>query len=43
MKEPAAGIHYTIANGQVLMEDGCHTGAPPGRVLRNTYYRANHA
>jgi N-acyl-D-amino-acid deacylase len=43
MKEPAAGIHYTIVNGQVLMEDGSHTGALPGRVLRNTYWRANHA
>jgi hypothetical protein len=27
--EAAAGIHYTIVNGQVLMEDGKHTGAPP--------------
>ena len=43
MKEPAAGIHYTIVNGEVLIEDGRHTGALPGRVLRNTYYRANHA
>ena len=42
MKEPAAGIHYTIVNGQVLMEDGKHTGALPGRVLRNTYYHAHH-
>jgi N-acyl-D-aspartate/D-glutamate deacylase len=43
MKEPAAGIYMTIVNGQVLIEDGKHTGALPGRVLRNTYYRANHA
>jgi N-acyl-D-aspartate/D-glutamate deacylase len=43
MKEPAAGIHMTIVNGRVLMEDGSHTGELPGRVLRNTYYRANHA
>jgi N-acyl-D-amino-acid deacylase len=42
MKEPAAGIHMTIVNGQVLMEDGSHTGALPGRVLRNTYWRAQH-
>jgi len=27
----------------VLMENGKHTGALPGRVLRNTHYRANHA
>jgi len=27
----------------VLMEDGKHTGALPGRVLRNAYYHANRA
>jgi N-acyl-D-amino-acid deacylase len=43
MKEPAAGIMATIVNGEVLMQDGKHTGALPGRVLRNTYHRANHA
>jgi len=41
VKEPAAGIMATIVNGQVLMENGKHTGALPGRVLRNTYYRAH--
>jgi hypothetical protein len=25
----------------VLMENGKHTGALPGRVLRNTYYHAH--
>jgi N-acyl-D-aspartate/D-glutamate deacylase len=39
IKEPAQGIHMTIVNGQVLLEDGKHTGALPGRVLRNTYYQ----
>jgi N-acyl-D-amino-acid deacylase len=43
MKEPAAGIMATVVNGEVLMENGKHTGALPGRVLRNTYYHANHA
>jgi N-acyl-D-aspartate/D-glutamate deacylase len=43
VKEPAAGIHMTIVNGEVLLEEGRHTGALPGRVLRNTHYRANHA
>jgi N-acyl-D-aspartate/D-glutamate deacylase len=43
IKEPAQGIHMTIVNGEVLLEDGKHTGALPGRVLRNTYYKANHA
>ncbi len=33
----------TIVNGQVLFEDGKHSGALPGRVLRNSYYKANHA
>ena len=41
MKEPAAGIMATIVNGEVLMENGKHTGALPGRVLRNTYYHQN--
>ncbi|MBV9376984.1 MAG: amidohydrolase family protein [Alphaproteobacteria bacterium] len=42
IKEPAQGIMATVVNGEVLMEDGKHTGALPGRVLRNTYYHANH-
>ncbi len=42
IKEPAQGIHMTIVNGQVLLEDGKHTGALPGRVLRNTYHHAHH-
>ncbi|MGH7083419.1 MAG: amidohydrolase family protein, partial [Acetobacteraceae bacterium] len=41
IKEPAAGILATIVNGAVLLEDGKHTGALPGRVLRNTHYRMN--
>jgi len=43
IKEPAQGIHMTIVNGQVLMEDGRHSGNLPGRVLRNSYYKAQHA
>jgi N-acyl-D-aspartate/D-glutamate deacylase len=38
MKELATGIHCTIVNGEVLIEDGCHTGALPGRLLRNSQY-----
>jgi N-acyl-D-aspartate/D-glutamate deacylase len=41
IKEPAEGVHTTIVNGQVLLENGKHTGALPGRVLRNSYYHAN--
>jgi N-acyl-D-aspartate/D-glutamate deacylase len=39
LRELAAGIHYTVVNGQVLLEDGKHTGALPGRILRNTFYQ----
>ena len=42
IKETAEGVSHTIVNGQVLLEDGKHTGALPGRVLRNTYWHANH-
>ena len=38
IKEQAIGIHMTIVNGQVLLEDGKHTGALPGRVIRNSWY-----
>ena len=43
IKETAEGVSHTIVNGQVLLEDKKHTGALPGRVLRNTYWHANHA
>src|SRR5262245_22962470 len=35
MRELAEGIHYTVVNGDVLMEKGTHTGSHPGRVLKN--------
>jgi N-acyl-D-aspartate/D-glutamate deacylase len=38
-RELAAGIACTVINGQVLIEDGKHTGALPGCVLRNSLYR----
>jgi N-acyl-D-amino-acid deacylase len=38
IKEDAIGIHMTVVNGQVLLEDGKHTGALPGRVIRNSWY-----
>ena len=41
VKEPAAGVYATIVNGQVLLKDGEHTGALPGKVARNTYYNAH--
>ena len=33
------GIEYTIVNGEVLIEKGTHTGAYPGRVIRNSRYQ----
>ena len=31
----ARGMQYTIVNGEVLFEDGEHSGALPGQVLRS--------
>src|SRR5579884_345915 len=42
IKETAEGVTHTIVNGEVLLENGRHTGALPGRVLRNTYWHAHH-
>ncbi|MGQ4807617.1 hypothetical protein NKDENANG_00971 [Candidatus Entotheonellaceae bacterium PAL068K] len=42
VRELAEGIRCTIVNGEVLIEDGKHTGALPGRVMRNALYQANH-
>jgi len=41
IREEAIGVHYTVVNGQVLLEEGEHTGALPGKVLRNSWYHAN--
>ncbi len=35
LSQRARGYLATIVNGQVLMRDGVHTGARPGRVLRS--------
>ncbi len=40
-RELATGVHYTIVNGQVLLDEGRHTGALPGQLLRNSRYREN--
>ena len=40
VQQPAAGINYVIVNGEVLLEDGEHTGALPGQVLRGPLYQA---
>ncbi len=33
--QSAKGIHYTIVNGKLLMDNSAHTGAFPGKVLRS--------
>ena len=43
IKEMAEGIVCTIVNGEPLIEDGVHTGALPGRVMRNALYLSNHS
>jgi N-acyl-D-aspartate/D-glutamate deacylase len=30
----SVGIEYVIVNGQVVLDQGKHTGAKPGRALR---------
>jgi N-acyl-D-aspartate/D-glutamate deacylase len=42
IKETSEGVSHTIVNGQVLLENKKHTGALPGRVMRNSYWHANH-
>ena len=39
VKQGATGIDYVIVNGEVLLENGEHTGALPGQVLRGPYYQ----
>jgi dihydroorotase/N-acyl-D-amino-acid deacylase len=33
-----SGIRYVIVNGAIVMKDGAHTGAKPGRALRGPGY-----
>ena len=42
LRQLAKGIKCTIVNGEVLIEEGKHTGALPGRVIHNAMYDANH-
>jgi N-acyl-D-amino-acid deacylase len=39
MRELAEGIHYTVVNGEVLLEKGTHTGSLPGRVIKNARHQ----
>jgi N-acyl-D-aspartate/D-glutamate deacylase len=40
LSQRASGFVATIVNGTILMRDGTHTGALPGRVLRNGRFAA---
>ncbi len=31
----AEGVHYVLVNGKVVLDNGVHTGAQPGRALRH--------
>ena len=42
MRVLADGIHYTVVNGEVLLDHGEPTGATPGQVLHNGRYLALH-
>jgi len=42
IKETSEGVSHTIVNGKVLLENKRHTGALPGKVLRNSYWHAQH-
>jgi N-acyl-D-aspartate/D-glutamate deacylase len=41
LRERAQGIEYTVVNGQVLMQQGEHSGNLPGRILRNALASAS--
>lgn len=38
LHQGARGYKATIVNGKVVMRDGAHSGALPGRLLRNARY-----
>jgi N-acyl-D-amino-acid deacylase len=38
IREQAEGIHYTVVNGEILLDKGAHTGRHPGRVLHNAMH-----
>lgn len=37
----AVGMHYVLVNGEVVVEDGQHTGRRPGRILYGPGYTGN--
>jgi hypothetical protein len=41
MRVLADGIHYTVVNGEVVLDHEKPTTATPGKVLRNARYPHN--
>jgi N-acyl-D-aspartate/D-glutamate deacylase len=39
MIQRATGVHHTVVNGEVVIENGTPTGTYPGRVLRPTRWQ----
>jgi N-acyl-D-aspartate/D-glutamate deacylase len=39
MIQRAVGVHHTVVNGEVVIENGAATGAYPGQVLRPTRWK----
>jgi N-acyl-D-aspartate/D-glutamate deacylase len=37
--QPPVGIPYVVVNGRLVVDEGRHTGATPGRVVRGPGYR----
>jgi len=35
-RQTAEGIPYVLVNGEIVIDDGKHTGKTPGRVLRRS-------
>jgi N-acyl-D-amino-acid deacylase len=39
MIQRAAGVHHTVVNGEVVIENGAPTGVYPGQILRPTRWK----
>ncbi|MEA1881814.1 MAG: D-aminoacylase [Candidatus Marinimicrobia bacterium] len=37
----ATGVHHVLVNGELVLNDGEHTGATPGKVVRGPGYKQN--
>ena len=41
IRDRATGMHHVFVNGVQVLNDGKHTGAMPGRVVRGPGYKKN--